>query len=261
MPLKLRDVVTALAAAGLIASDKKPADVEAALRALDASMPPEEKKITDKKARDEKRAADRKARDEKVAKDRKARDEAAFEKKTADRKARDEKCAADRKARDKAMDEKDDPEGTNDAAYDAEMDKEAKDESEAEKKGEDAEMPGDPSTPGGNRGGSNSNPAIDSGEVDKRIAAAVAKDRALTTARADVAPVIGVVALDSAAAVYRAGLKGLGVDAATVTDEAALQSMFKMAKDRATTPSAPVVMDSAAMSSMEQIIPGYGRLK
>lgn len=233
MPLKLRDVVTALAAAGLIATDKKPADVEAALRALDASMPPE-KDITDKKARDEKRAADRKARDEKMGKD--------------------------RAARDAAMDRDDDPEHTNDAAYDAEMDKEAKDESEAEKDAEDSNIEGDPSTPGGNRAGGKT--AIDSGEVDKRIAAAVAKDRALSAARDAVAPVIGVVALDSAAAVYRAGLKGLGVDAATITDEAALATMFTMAKDRATTPaSQPVVMDGAGVSSMEQIIPGYGRLK
>jgi hypothetical protein len=260
MPLRLRDVVTALAAAGLIATDKKPADVEAVLRALDASMPPDEKKITDKKARDEKRAADRKARDEKVAKDRKARDEAFAAKKAEDRKARDEKCAADRAARDKAMDSDDDPEGTNDAAYDAEMDKEAADESAAEKEAEDSDMGGDPSTPGGNRAGGKT--AIDSGEVDKRIAAAVAQDRALSTARAAVLPVIGAVALDSAAAVYRAGLKGLGIDAKTITDETALATMFTMAKDKAATPAAPaVVMDSAAVSSMEKIIPGYGRLK
>lgn len=259
MPLKLRDVVTALAAGGFIATDKKPADVEAALRALDASMPPDKKEITDKKARDEKRAMDRKARDEKCAADRKARDAAFEEKKAADRKARDEKVAADRAARDKAMDSDDDPEGTNDAAYDAEMDKEAKDESEAEKKGEDAELPGDPSTPGGNRAGGKT--AMDSSDVNKLIKEAVTADRALSTARADVAPVVGVVALDSAAAVYRVGLKALNVDTQGVHDTA-LATMFKMAKDRAAAPASPsAAMDGAGVSDMEKIIPGYGRLK
>lgn len=250
--MKLADILKI--AAPLLAADKKPEDLEALIIAADKkgkdSLPgnvAEAKEIEDRKAKD------RKARDEKIQKDRAARDS----KRAADRAARDAKRASDRAARDR----NDDPEHTNDmAACDAAMEKEAEDESKEEKEAEDEDYSdGDPSTPGGNRAGGKT--AIDSAEVDARISKAVAARDALHTARVAAEPILGKVTFDSADEVYHAALKKLGVDSAGVTGDA-LPKMLQLAKDRAT-PAAPtsVALDSAGVSAIEKIIPGYGRLK
>lgn len=251
-------------AAPFLAADKKPEDLEAAIRAADASMPGNtasskeimDKRAKDRKARDEKRAADRKARDEEIEEKRKAEDA----KRAADRKARDEKVAQDRAARDAALDRDDDPEHTNDAAMDAEEKDEEKTEREAED--EDYSSAGNPSTPGGNRGGK---PAVDSAEVDRRIAAAVAETRAasaaLAEAQREVEPIVGRRAFDSAGAAYRAALKQLGVDVPSTVNDSALPAMLKLAKDRADTSTPSVALDGAGVAALDKVIPGYSRLK
>lgn len=259
--MKLAAVLALAVDAGLSA-DKVPA-LEASIIAADKKakddMPGN---VASSKQIEDKRAADRKARDEKKAADRKAKDAAFEEKKAADRKARDEKCAADRKARDAKFgeDRNDDPEGTNDAAMeacDAEMKAEAEDESKEEEAAEDSDVEsGDPSTPGGNRAGGKT--AIDSAQVDARIAAAIAERDALHEARVEVEPIVGKVAHDSAAAVYGAALTKLGVDHKGVSDTAALRAMVKLAKDKA----APLAADGApADAGALSKIPGYSRLK
>lgn len=77
-------------------------------------------------------------------------------------------------------------------------------------------------------------PAMDAAAVQSRIDAAVAKanaqNLAIRTAEKDVAPVVGELpAMDSAAAVYRAGLKALGVDFAGVPAEG-LGGLFRASK-------------------------------
>jgi hypothetical protein len=258
--MKLADILKI--AAPLLAADKKPEDLEALIIAADKktkdSLPgnvAEAKEIEDRKAKD------RKARDEKMMKDRKARDE----KRATDRAARDAKRAADRAANDGnwglgAKDRDDDPEHTNDAC-DAVMEKEAKDEAKEESDAEDEDYTSgsDPSTPGGNRAGGKT--AIDSAEVDKRISAAVAARDALHQARVDVEPILGKVTFDTADAVYREALKQLGVDVTGITGDA-LPKMLQLAKDRvAAPPPVSPAMDSANLSAIEKVIPGYGRLK
>jgi hypothetical protein len=178
-------------------------------------------------------AAEEKAdkdKDDKDAKDRKtARD--------ARKGARDARGGA-RDAR--AHDRDDDPEGTND---------------------EDLLNGADPSTPGGSRAGGKT--AVDSAEVDKRIAAAVNADRvareSLQAARSAVEPILGIVAMDSAAEVYKAAFVKLGVDVAGV-DASAYPALLKLAKDRGE--AAPAAMDSTSGSvEFAKAIPGYGRLK
>ena len=175
--------------------------------------------------------SDKDKAEDKAAKDRKA----ARDKRAADRAAR----ALDRKA---AKDRDDDPEHTND---------------------EDLTEGADPSTPGGSRAGGKT--AIDSAEIDRRITAAVAADRAaqvaLFNARHEVEPVLGVVTMDSAEAVYRAALDKLGVDHKGV-HASALRALVGVAKDRRSPQSAtPPAMDSGASSDFTSKIPGYGRLK
>lgn len=271
--MKLNTVLKAIAP--FLASDKKIEDVQAAVLAANDGMPGN---VASSKEIEDKRAKDRKARDEKRAEDRKARDKARDEarkaedaKRAADRKARDEKCAEDRKARDEKFgeDRDDDPEHTNDAdvlkACDADMDEEKKAEDEAEEKAEDEDYTqgADPSTPGGSRAGGKT--AVDSAEVDARIAAAVKAERergaALRVALDEVAPILGKVTFDSAPAAYRAALTQMKVDHKGVPD-AGLQAVLKIATDRARSPVAPVrAADAATVSAMDSLIPGYSRLK
>lgn len=264
--MKLADITKVALAAGLIAADKGPA-FEAAILAADASLPgnvASSKEIEDKardsrSARDKARDKARSAADAKRKEKRDAEDAKVMEK----RAACDAKRADDRKAMDAKMskDRADDPEATNDkamAACDAAMDKEAKDEDAMDAADEDYSTAGDPSTPGGNRGGGK--PAVDAAaDTAAAVAVAVAARDELHAARAEVAPILGVVAMDSAAEVRRAALKKLGTDASTV-HESALAGMLKMAKDRAATPATPVT-PAAGVSAVSAIVPGYDRLK
>lgn len=233
--MKLKAVIAAITP--FLATDKKPEDVLKAVLAADAagsglgSRELEEKdKPNGDKGRD-------KAYDSMSAKDKKAFDAMSEDEKE---KALDAICAKDK--------DKDDPEGTN--AADEEVD--AKDEKD------DAEDEGDPSTPGGNRAGGKT--AIDSAEVDRRIARAVAARDALHTATREVEPIVGVQAFDSAGSAYKAALKKLGVDTAGISPSA-FPAMLKLAKDKVTAPAPVVAMDSAGVKGIEALIPGYGRLR
>lgn len=155
-----------------------------------------------------------------------------------------DKGAKDEKDETDAEDRDDDPEHTNDKDLE----------------GEDAEVAcGDPSTPGGSRAGGKT--AIDSAEVDRRIAKAVAARDALHTALREVEPIVGVITADSAGKAYRAALDKLGVDTKGVHDSA-LPALLKVAKDKAQTSAAPVAaMDSAGVAALDKVIPGYSRLR
>jgi hypothetical protein len=219
--------------APFLAADKKPEEVQAAIIAADKAakdaagsglgareLEEKDKPNGDKAARD-------KARDSMNAKDKKAFDAMSDEDKE---KALDALCAKDRD---------DDPEHTNDTDIE----------------GEDE---GDPSTPGGSRAGGKT--AIDSAEVDRRIARAVAARDALHTAQREVEPIVGVQAFDSAGGAYRAALTKLGVDTKGVHDSA-LPAMLKLAKDKAATPAPTVALDSAGVAGLVKLIPGYDRLR
>lgn len=225
-----------------LATDKKPADVQAAILAADKAakdaagsglgareLEEKDKPNGDKGARD-------KAYDSMSAKDKKAFDAMSEAEKE---KALDAMCAKDRD---------DDPEGTNDEF----PEKAAKD---GDPEGEDE---GDPSTPGGSRAGGKT--AIDSATVDRRVAAAVATERARNEALREVEPIVGVIAADSAGAAYRTALTKLGVDTKGVHDSA-LPTLLRLAKDKASAPAPVVAMDSAGTTAMDKLIPGYSRLR
>jgi hypothetical protein len=212
-----------------LAADKKPADLEKVIIAADKAAKDGAGSGLGARELEEKDQARDKARDSMSAKDKAAFDAMSDEDKE---KALDAMCAKD---------ENDDPEGTNDE----------------EPEGLDIEA-GDPSTPGGNR--AKGKTAIDSAEVDRRIAKAVAARDALHTAQTEVAPVVGVQAFDSAGSAYRAALTKLGVDVTGVHDSA-LPAMFKLAKDKAQAPAPTIALDTAGLKGLEAIIPGYGRLR
>jgi hypothetical protein len=81
----------------------------------------------------------------------------------------------------------------------------------------------------------------------------------LTEARTKVLPVIGVVAMDSAAEVYGAALTKLGIDTNGV-DPSAFAALF----DVATKSTAPLAQDgapAAGTKSMSEAFPGFDRIK
>lgn len=222
-------------AAPLLAADKKPEDLKAAVLAADKAAKDAAGSGLGARELEEKD----KPNGDKAAKDKAAKDKAAKDKAAADKAAKDAVAAEDRD---------DDPEHTNDADMDAE---------DIDMGGEDEGMqPGDPSTPGGNRAAGKT--AIDSAEVDRRIAAAVSNDRALRTAHDAVEPILGKIAFDSAPKAYRAALDALNVDTKGVPNSA-LPAMLKLAKDRAAP--AALAMDAGNLKTLETVIPGYGRLR
>lgn len=233
--MKLKAVIAAITP--FLATDKKPEDVLKAVLAADAAgsglgsreLEEKDKPNGDSAARD-------KAYDSMSAKDKKAFDAMSKDEKE---KALDAICAKDKN---------DDPEGTN--AADKDVDGEDK-----EVEGEDE---GDPSTPGGSRAGGKT--AIDSAEVDRRIAKAVAARDALHTALREVEPIVGHITADSAGKAYRVALDKLGVDTKGIHDSA-LPAMLRLAKDKATAPAPVVAMDSAGVTAFDKIIPGYSRLR
>ena len=155
--------------------------------------------------------------------------------------------AKDRKgARDKARDEKDDPEHTNDGDPDVE--------------GMDDVQPKESVTGGGSPAGNKGKePAKDKKAADAAIKVALDARDALHAARRDVETVLGVVAYDSAEAVYKAALDKLGVDTAGV-HPSAFATLFRM-KREAVTATAPVLgSDAATVKTMAGAIKGYTRL-
>lgn len=208
----------------------------------------------------------------------------------ADRKAKDEgglgpvdnlKKGKDSKE-DKAEDDKDDPEGTNDKDMDAEdedetesdktrgKDKKAKDKKAKDKKGmddmedmdaEDDVQPSKSVTGGGApAGNAGKEPAKDKKGMDAAIKSAIADERALNVARREVEPVLGEVTYDSAAQVYGAALKKLGVDTAGI-DASAFSAMYKLAVDARTARTPVMASDATVVKGMAGAIPGYDRLK
>lgn len=221
--MKLNAVLAAIAP--FMATDKKPEEIRAAIIAADKSA----------KDAFEIEKKDQAAKD-KAAKDKAAKDEA---------EAKEKKEAEDKAAKDKKDDDGNDPD-SNDENPDMVDD-------------EDPLTGADPSTPGGSRAGGKT--AIDSAEVDKRIAAAVAARDALHEALRDVEPVLGKVTFDSAPKAYKAALDHLKVDTSGVKG-GALRAMFRLAKDKATAPAlSSLAMDNASVSAIEKVIPGYGRLR
>ncbi len=180
--------------------------------------------------------------------------------------------AADKAAKDKAKDEfpdkdkdepkakdgdpKDEPKAKDKGAKDKDNDPEGTDK-DVDVDGKDNELANaDPSTP--SKGGKSEKPAMDSAEVDRRIAAAVAARDELHTATREVEPVVGKVAFDSAPKAYRAALDAMHVDLTGIPDSA-LGAVFKLARDRSGTPS-PIAMDSASVAEVAKLIPNYNRL-
>lgn len=247
--MKVSEIVKLAAKAGFLATDKKPAELQALIIAADkkakdaagTGLGPRELEDKDHPGNDE--AAEK----EKAAKDRKA----------AHDKARDSMSARDKKAFDAMSDEEKDKAAKDCAAEDRDDDPEHTNDEDPDAEDEDYMEGADPSTPGGNR--QKGKTAVDSAEVDRRIAAAVAKRDALHMAYDEVAPILGKVTYDSAGAVYRAALDKLGVDHKGV-HSSALPAMLKLAKDKAVT-SKVVAMDAAGVSAMAKLIPHYDRLK
>lgn len=163
----------------------------------------------------------------------------------------------------KAKDEKDDPEKTNDEFPEKKeekaKDKKGKDE-ETDVDGMDDEQP--KKSANGNSGAGGAEPAKDKKGMDTQalIAAALAADRALTAARREVEPILGVVTFDSAAEVYKAALVKLGV-AVDGVDASAYPALYKMARETVEARTPVIASDAARVTSMAAAIPGYARLR
>jgi hypothetical protein len=170
--------------------------------------------------------------------------------------------------KDKAKDAKacdgDDPEKTNDEEMDdkakdefPEKDDKAKDEME-DMDAEDDEQP--KKSASGNAGAGGAEPAKDKKGMDAVVKRALTARDALHAARRDVEPVLGVVTYDSAAQVYAAALKKLGV-AVDGVDASAYPVLFKLARDRIEVQTSAMASDAATVKTMAAVIPGYNRLK
>jgi uncharacterized protein len=217
--MKISALSAAMIAAGLIATDKKPEDVTALLS---------EQFALDKKAKDE-------AKEKAEAEDKAACDAAA---KAAGCDSKDMVKGEDGKwvKGDKAKDENDD-----------DMDAEDIDLVTAERGGVKPKV---------SEGGADAKAAQDAA-IKAAVDAALAKDRALIAARAEVAPVLGVVAYDSAEDVYKAALAHLKVDHADV-HASAYRALF--AAHVKTAAAAPVNGDAATVKTLDQAFPGFNRL-
>lgn len=282
--MKLADVLKVAQAGGFLAADKSPEQLRAAIIAADkkggkdaagsglGARELEEKDKAEDRARDEREAETderEQAADAREAAldEREEAHDAAEEKDDEgkeDAKAKDRKTARDSRkgARDARKGARDARMGARDSRKGA-RDKRAKDRNDDPEHtnpgGEDEDVnSGDPSTPGGNRGGKQ---AVDSAEVDRRINAAVMARDALHTALREVEPILGTgLTYDSAPKAYRAALERMGVDVKGVHDSA-LPAMLKLAKDKAqAAPATPAAMDSAQATALAQAIPGYNRL-
>ena len=252
--MKLDAVIAVVAP--FLATDKKPEEVKAAILAADKKGKDEEPKAYDRgaaydeaeEAEDacaeamdsraaamdaEEEEADKAKGEDKGAKDRKAARDARKGARDARKGARDaRKGARDKRAKDASTD----PEGTNDNEL------------------ENAEI-GTPS-----KGGKSQAGAMDSAEVDRRVAAAIASRDELHTAVREVEPIVGVRAFDSAADAYKAGLESLGVDIEGVPPSA-YRTVLKIAKDaRASAPPTTVAMDSGSQAELRTLIPHLNRL-
>lgn len=214
--------------------------VDAAMEeeAMDAELSPEEKKAAEDKARDSKGGKDADLSDEEkkeayksAAKDKRAKDEA-------DKEAK--KAAEDKAAADAAESEKDKAEDT---AIE-EVEKKASDMKAARDARRGARDGNPPEGPAGGAPKPGMDEKISRADAQKLATdaanAAIAARDALHAARKEVEPHVGVVALDSAEAVYGFALKQLGVTIEGV-HASAYPALLKLATDKK---AAPVADDS-----------------
>lgn len=96
--------------------------------------------------------------------------------------------------------------------------------------------------------------------IDARVKAAVTADRALTEARAKVLPVIGVVAYDSAAEVYKAALTKLEITTDGVPP-AAYGAMFDVAVKAAPQLASDGATGGGKVLSMSEAFKGFDRIR
>jgi hypothetical protein len=175
-----------------------------------------------------------------------------IEKKGKDKKGKDAFPDKDDKAKDA---EKDDPEGTNDKETDIEgMDADKDDEAEDDIQPKESVTGG--GSPAGNKG---KEPAKDKKAHDAAIKVALDARDALHAARRDVETVLGVVAYDSAAEVYKAALDKLGV-ATDGVHPSAFATLFRMKREAVTATAPTLGSDAATVSTMAGKIKGYTRL-
>jgi hypothetical protein len=226
--MKLSQVAAAVHA--LLATDAKPTEAQIMAACLAA----------DKKGKDEGGLGP--VEIEKKAKDEKDKQDAADAAAEFYGKAKDEWEKMDDKAKDKARDE------FKAKADDEEMDDPGMDEEET---------PQPKKSASGNSGNGGAEPAKDTAAL---VRAALDARDALHAARRDVEPVLGVVTYDSAAEVYAAALKKLGVDSAGI-HASALPGMYKLARERAEAQTPRLASDAATVKTMASLIPGYGRLR
>lgn len=150
-----------------------------------------------------------------------------------------------------------DPEKTNDEFPDEKDDKKAKDKACDE---DDVDAMDDEQPKVTEKGNAGKETSMDKKGMDAAIQTAIRANDALHSARRDVESVIGVVAYDSAADVYKAALVKLGVGVDGV-DASAYPVLFKLARDKADRATPVMGSDAAAVSAMAGAIKGYGRLK
>jgi hypothetical protein len=146
-------------------------------------------------------------------------------------------------ARDAA--ENDDPEHTNDGDPDVDANDDVKPKESVTGGG----------SPAGNKG---KEPAKDKAH-DAKIKVALDARDALHAARRDVETVLGVVAYDSAAEVYKAALDKLGV-ATDGVHPSAFATLFRMKREAVTATAPTLGSDAATVSTMAGKIKGYTRL-
>jgi hypothetical protein len=218
-PFLANDADISKASAALLAADKKGKDSNEGLGPKEI----------------EKKGAD-KARDEDMPEgmDAKAWDAMSDEEKET---AKDE---FEKKAEDA---DKDDPEKTNDEEIDV--------------KGKDDVQPSKTAT--GNSGAGGKEPTVDAKAMDAAIKGAIDSRDALHAARREVESVIGIVAFDSADAVYKAALDKLGVDSAGV-HKSAFPTLFRLALGKVQAETPVFAADAARVKSMAGAIKGYNRL-
>jgi hypothetical protein len=201
---------------------------DADLEALDAEL--------GKAAKDEK--------DEKDAEEKKVADKKAADKKAADKKAADAKRASDA-AKDAELEDKDDD------------DDDTKKRKAADRKARDAKRARDADDPDHRNDFNSAKDAITQDQLDAAVAAGVklAQDRMsdLHAARAEVEPICGVVALDSADEVRAFALKHLNVVDLTGVPPSAYKALLAVAKQK---PASARIAADAALASQS----GTGRV-
>lgn len=236
--MKVSLAIAALIGAGLIAADKKPEDVKAALIGALAQDKKAKDEAKEKDEEDCKAAADAAGCD---PKDMVKGEDGKWTKDTAKTGGVDtagNDLPGKTKAEDKKAKDADDPDMGDDEGVNAPL--------ETPKSGAKGVDPGV-------KGGMDA-------QIKVAVDAALEKQAALIAARKDVETVLGIVAYDSAEQVYGAALTHLGVDHKEI-HPSALKAVFAASR-KTTNVAAPIAADSAVkVLSMEEAFPGFNRLR